>query len=127
VLVEDCAEALAAMATAAGIDGESFNLCAATDLTARQYVDELARCSGSPIKQETTDPRARHLASLAKWSVKRLGAKDTPMPAYADAVGRTFASRFDCSKAQRLLGWSPVSDRSELLRRGVCEVARAWS
>jgi nucleoside-diphosphate-sugar epimerase/predicted dehydrogenase len=126
VLVEDVANALAAMVAADGIDGESFNLCADTDITARDYVDELARCSGSPILQETTNPRARHLASLAKWSVKRLGASDTPIPAYADAAGRTFASRFDCSKARAHLGWSPVDDRAELLRRGVCEVASAW-
>jgi nucleoside-diphosphate-sugar epimerase/predicted dehydrogenase len=126
VLVEDVADALAVMVSAEGIAGESFNLCAATDITARDYVDELARCSGSPIMQETTNPRARHIASLAKWSIKRLGAGDTPVPAYADAAGRTFASRFDCSKARDRLGWSPVDDRGELLRRGVCEVAHAW-
>lgn len=126
VLADDVADAFAAMATTPGIDGESFNLCADTDITARDYVDELERCGGSPIVQETTNPRARHFSSLAKWSIKRLGAPDTPMPAFADAAGRTFASKFDCSKAQRLLSWSPVSDRDELLRRAVCEVARAW-
>ncbi len=127
VMVDDVADALAAMATVEGIEGESFNLCAETTITAREYVDELERCSGTPIVQETTRPRARHLSSLAMWSVKRLGSSDTPVPAYADAAGRTFAARFDCSKARVVLGWEPQSERDELLRRGVCDVAEAWS
>ena len=40
-------------------------------------------------------------------------------PSYADWEGRNFASVFDASKAEQMLDWSPVKDRTTLVREGI--------
>jgi nucleoside-diphosphate-sugar epimerase/predicted dehydrogenase len=127
VLVEDVAAAFVLLRSATSISGESFNLAAPGCITAEDYLEELARASGSVVRSDTCSAPRLYATSLLKWLVKVPSRSGAPFPSYADCRGRSFASRFDCSKACRTLGWSPVSDRAELLRRGVTEPAKEWS
>lgn len=126
VLVEDVAVAMASLRSAAEVVGESFNLCAPASITAEDYLAELSRVSG-PILRRANPALRLYTSSIAKWLLKLPGASRVPFPSYADCAGRSFAATFDCSKAERMLGWSPVADRNELLNRGVSVPARAWT
>jgi nucleoside-diphosphate-sugar epimerase/predicted dehydrogenase len=126
VLVEDVAEAMAAIRHTAGIFGETFNLCAPASITAEEYLAEVARASGSPIRRRSNSSLRLYSSSLSKWLIKLPSGSRSPFPSYADCAGRSFAARFDCSKAERLLNWRPECDHSVLLRRGVTEPAVAW-
>jgi hypothetical protein len=43
------------------------------------------------------------------------------LPSYRDWESRTGRSVFDCSAAKTVLGWKPIEDRDELVRRGIDE------
>jgi len=43
------------------------------------------------------------------------------MPSYRDWESRTGRAFFDCSAAKTVLGWRPVEDRDEMVRRGIEE------
>jgi nucleoside-diphosphate-sugar epimerase/predicted dehydrogenase len=121
VLVEDVADGLIAAADTPGIEGESFNLIADTDLTARDYLDALGEATGSAFQVLPTPPWRFYAADLAKWVVKVLVRHPDRLrrPSYRDWESRTQRARFDSSKARRVLGWRPVDDRAELIRRGI--------
>jgi len=127
VLVDDVARALVAMGEVPGIEGESFNLCAPASVTAEEYLDELSRASGSYVRRKPQSAASLFASAVAKWVMKLPGSSRVPFPSYRDCAGRSFAATFDCSKAQRVLGWQPEARREELLRRGVAEPAVAWT
>jgi nucleoside-diphosphate-sugar epimerase len=127
VLVGDVAAALVLLRGASGVSGESFNLAAPGCITAEDYLEELSRASGSRVLRTACPAPRRYLGAIGKWLLKLPSRSGAPFPSYADWRGRSFASPFDCTKAVRVLGWSPVSDRAELLRRGVTEPAREWA
>lgn len=127
VLVEDVADALVRMGETAEIEGESFNLCVDAQLTAEDYLEELSRASGSLVRRRANRSASLYVSAVAKWLMKLPGGSRVPFPSYADCAGRSFASRFDCTKAQRVLGWTPEQRHDEVLRRGVTEPAVAWT
>ena len=71
VLVEDVASALVAALDAPGIEGESFNLVAESELTARDYLEALERCTGVEFQKIPTPLWKFYLIDVAKWLVKR--------------------------------------------------------
>ena len=127
VLVEDVAAALVLLRGANGVSGESFNLAAPGCITAEDYLEELSRASGSRLLRTTRPAPSLYLGAIGKWLLKLPSRSGAPFPSYADCRGRSFASPFDCSKAIKLLGWSPVSDRADLLHRAVTEPAKDWA
>jgi hypothetical protein len=48
------------------------------------------------------------------------------MPSYRDWKSRTQQAHFDCVAAKTVLGWNPVSDRGELVRKGIEEPLREF-
>jgi nucleoside-diphosphate-sugar epimerase/predicted dehydrogenase len=125
VLVEDVASALVAALDAPGIEGESFNLVAESDLTARDYLDALEKCAGVEFQKIPTPLWKFYLADAAKWLVKRaIRHPDRRRPSYRDWESRTQRARYDCSKARRLLNWEPTSVPAEIIRQGIDEPAR---
>jgi nucleoside-diphosphate-sugar epimerase len=127
VLVDDVARALARAAEVDGIEGESFNLAAETDLTARDYVDALARATGTWIDVRPRSALRSYLGELAKYLAKVLVRQPgRRLRGYRDWATRGHYARFDCTKAKRVLGWQPVSDRGTLLREGVEQPAQEW-
>ena len=56
---------------------------------------------------------------LGKWLIKRASGRSDPAPSWRDLRSRGMSATFDCSDAKRDLGWRPVAEREEFLRRGV--------
>jgi len=120
VLVEDVASALVAALDAPGIEGESFNLVAASDLTAREYLEALEQSTGVEFQKIPTPLWKFYLTDAAKWLVKRaIRHPDRRRPSYRDWESRTHRAHYDCSKARRLLNWAPADARAEIIRRGI--------
>jgi predicted dehydrogenase/nucleoside-diphosphate-sugar epimerase len=122
VLVEDVAAGLIAAMKTPAIEGRSFNLVADPVLTAQEYLDALDKAAGIRIQRHTTPIARFYLLDMMKWLVKvAVRHPERRMPSYRDWESRTGRAVFDCSAAKCALGWKPVSDRDELVRRGIKE------
>ncbi|MBV8488857.1 MAG: NAD-dependent epimerase/dehydratase family protein [Planctomycetaceae bacterium] len=120
VLVEDVARGLTAALDAPGIEGESFNLVAPTDLTAMDYLAALEKAAGISFQKIPTPPWRFYTADMAKWVVKQIiRHRDERRPSYRDWETRTQRARFDCTKARKVLNWNPACEREEIIRRGL--------
>lgn len=120
VLVEDVARALVLALDAPKLAGESFNLVAETEITAFDYLRALEGCAGITFQKTPTAPWKFYAADLAKWVVKQLVRHpDKRKPSYRDWETRTQKARYDCTKAEKLLNWTPVRERDELIRQGI--------
>src|SRR5262249_4746779 len=120
VLVEAVARALVAALETPGIEGESFNLVADTDITACDYLEALEAHAGVSFRKYPTPPWKFYAADLAKWVVKQMVRHpDRRRPSYGDWETRTQRARYDCTKARTVLNWDPVCDRDEIIRRGI--------
>jgi nucleoside-diphosphate-sugar epimerase len=123
VLVEDVAAALVRMLDAPNLEGESFNLIADPCLSGREYITELERAAKVKLDVRPTAMGKFYLADMVKWIVKVLiRHPERRRPSYRDWESRRQLARFDCSKAKRVLNWQPVSDRDEMIRRGIVEL-----
>ncbi|MCA9707018.1 MAG: NAD-dependent epimerase/dehydratase family protein [Myxococcales bacterium] len=120
VLVEDTAAAMVKMLDAPGAVGQSYNLTAEPCITANEYLDELERRAGIKLRRVPMPAVRSYVEAMGKWAVKAVG-KDpaATMPSFADWQGRSFAARFDASKASKELGWTPVSDRQTIIADGI--------
>jgi predicted dehydrogenase/nucleoside-diphosphate-sugar epimerase len=122
VLVEDVAQALVAALDAPDIEGRSFNLVGHPLLSANEYLDELDRCGGFQMQRYCTAIRKFYVADMFKWLVKVLVRHpERRLPSYRDWESRTQRATFDCIQARIHLGWRPVENRSEIVRRGIQE------
>jgi predicted dehydrogenase/nucleoside-diphosphate-sugar epimerase len=122
VLVEDVAAGLIAAMDKPGVEGRSYNLVGDPCLSAQEYLDELNRCGGFQIQRFATPIFRFYLIDVVKWVAKTiLRFPDLRRPRYRDWESRTLNAPFDCSAAKTELGWSPVSEREELVRRGIQE------
>jgi nucleoside-diphosphate-sugar epimerase len=122
VLVDDVADALIAALDAPGIEGRTFNLVSAPCLSAEEYLDELNRHGSMQIQRYHTPIFRFYIPDLCKWLIKvAIGRQDRRFPSYRDWEGRTQRATFDCTRARHCLGWEPVSDRDELILRGIRE------
>jgi nucleoside-diphosphate-sugar epimerase len=128
VLVDDVAGALVRCLDVDGIEGESFNLAADPCVTPREYLAAMSEALGTWIDVRPTPAWRFFAADVGKWLVKCLVRHPgRRLPSYRDWKSRTCCARFDCSKAKRVLGWVPASDRETLLAEGVRRPAAEWS
>lgn len=126
VLVDDVADAFVKALDRPGIEGRCFNLSSPASITAEEYLDELARASGTPIHRKPGSPGRLYASRVAKWVLKLPRRDGKPLPKWAGFNGRSFASPFDCSATEAALDWHPEADRSVLVRRGITEPAEAF-
>lgn len=120
VLVEDVASGLIAAMEKPGIEGRSFNLVGDPCLTAQEYLDELNHSGGFQIQRFPTSIFNFYFIDLMKWAAKTaLRFPDNRMPRYRDWESRTLHAPFDCTAAKTVLGWKPIADRDEVVRRGI--------
>jgi predicted dehydrogenase/nucleoside-diphosphate-sugar epimerase len=127
VLVADVATALVRMLDAPDIEGESFNLVADPCLSGQAYIAELERAAKVKLDARPISVGKFYFADMLKWFVKVLiRHPERRRPSYRDWESRTQLARFDCSKAKRVLNWQPVSDRNELIQRGIVEPANEF-
>lgn len=119
VLVEDVANAILRALEAPNVDGRCYNIVGDVRLTAREYIEELARALDRPLRYHPQSLAKLYGIELAKWTVKRAVGRTDALPSYADLRSRGIVCRFDCSDAERDLDWRPVSDRAAFVRRGI--------
>jgi predicted dehydrogenase/nucleoside-diphosphate-sugar epimerase len=122
VLVEDVAAGLIGAMETPAIEGRAFNLVGDPMLTAQEYLDALDKEGGIRIQRHTAPIARFYLLDMMKWLVKvAVRHPERRMPSYLDWESRTGRAVFDCSAAKSALGWKPVSERDELVRRGIKE------
>ena len=127
VLVEDVARGLIAAIDTPSIEGRDFNLVAEPCLSAQEYLDELDRVGTMRIQRYATPILHFYLLDMLKWVVKvTVRHPERRMPSYRDWKSRTQQAHFDCTAAKTVLGWNPVSDRGELVRKGIEEPLREF-
>ncbi len=119
VLVDDVAEAIFLASRADAAVGRRYNLVGDVRPSARGYLAELARALGRPLVFHPQSLAKQQAVELGKWLVKRAIGRPAPLPSYRDLKSRGLEARFDCTDAKRDLGWRPVADRAEFVRRGV--------
>jgi predicted dehydrogenase/nucleoside-diphosphate-sugar epimerase len=127
VLVEDVARGLMAAIDTPAIEGRDFNLVADPCLSAQEYLDELDRAGGMRIQRYATPIVHFYLLDMLKWVVKvAVRHPERQMPSYRDWQSRTQQARFDSTAAKIVLGWKPVSERDELVQKGIAEPLREF-
>ncbi|MBF0307602.1 MAG: NAD-dependent epimerase/dehydratase family protein, partial [Alphaproteobacteria bacterium] len=119
VLVEDVAKAIALACRRPDLAGRRFNLVGDVRPTARAYVNELGRALGRPLRFHGQSPLKLWAVEEAKWLVKRIGGRKVPPPSLRDLRSRGLVARFDTTDVKRDLGWRPVADQTEFVRRAI--------
>jgi predicted dehydrogenase/nucleoside-diphosphate-sugar epimerase len=125
VLAEDVADAIALACKAPGVEGQAFNLVGDVRLNAREYIAELARALGRPLKFHAHSPARLWAAEVGKWILKRVGGRRAPFPSRRDLLSRGLKAEFDCTDVKNALGWHPVADRAAFIERAIGVHARA--
>jgi predicted dehydrogenase/nucleoside-diphosphate-sugar epimerase len=118
VLTEDVAEAICLALRSDAALGRTYNLVGDVRLTAPEYLAEVGRALGRPLRFHPRRALRIQAVEIGKWLIKRLaGRRDVQLPSYRNLRSLGMAARFDCTDVQRDLGWRPVADREEFLRR----------
>lgn len=125
VLVEDVAEAICLALRSEVAVGRIYNVVGEVRLTAREYIEELGAALGRPLRFHPRRAFRIQAIEAGKWVVKRLaGRRDARLPSYRQLRSLGMRARFDCEDIQRDLGWRPVADRPEFVRRAIGIYAR---
>lgn len=119
VLVGDCAAAIATAVSAPAAAGRAYNLVGDVRPTARDYLRDLGRTVGRPLKFVPSSPTGLWLVEMGKWLIKRLTGRAVPRPFRRDLLSRGLVARIDCSDAKQDLSWTPVSDAAEFHRQAM--------
>jgi nucleoside-diphosphate-sugar epimerase len=128
VLVDDVADALARCLDRDEAIGQTFNLASEPSVSAQDYVLALSESTTTWIDARPTHTWQHFTSDLVKYGVKLVVRHPSRRrPSYRDWKSRTYRARYDCSKANHLLGWEPESARDALLSRGVRAAAEAWT
>jgi nucleoside-diphosphate-sugar epimerase len=120
ILVEDCATAIFQAMNAPGIEGKAYNLVGDQRPSAQQYMNELAKALGRPLRFYPQSVLKLQLIEIGKWIIKRAtGRRDAPFPSYRDLKSRGLVAPFDTTEAKRDLQWQPVADWATFVARGI--------
>lgn len=119
VLAEDVARAIALACQRPDLAGRCFNLVGDVRPTARAYVNELGRALGRPLRFHGQSPLKLWAVEEAKWLVKRIGGRKVAPPSLRDLRSRGLVARFDTADVKRDLGWRPLADEAEFVRRAI--------
>ena len=118
VLVDDVADAIL-NAIKKEVVGYNFNLVGDIELTAQEYIQELAATVRRPLKFHPQSVLIQYSIEWFKWGVKRIGGRLVPKPSMRDFKSRGMVSHFDCSLEKEVLGWSPESSRMSFIDKGI--------
>ncbi|MEM7308577.1 MAG: NAD-dependent epimerase/dehydratase family protein [Planctomycetota bacterium] len=124
VLADDVADALSRLVLHEGreLEGKALNLSARVPLTAAEVVEEWRKRSGRAAHFHPRSLWVSQSMEVGKWLVKRAGGRrDAAYPSYRDLKSRAMWPALGCERAREILGWKPVEDRAELLRRMFAE------
>ena len=119
VLVEDVAEAVFLATRAEGIEGHCYNLVGDVAMNAREYTALVGEKLQRPMRYHPQSVTWLWLEDVGKWLVKRAAGRKPMFPSRRDFLSRGMGARFDCSDAQRDLGWKPVANRERFIARAI--------
>ncbi|HSG39202.1 MAG TPA: NAD(P)-dependent oxidoreductase, partial [Thermoanaerobaculia bacterium] len=120
VLVEDVAEAICLALRSEAAVGRIYNVVGEVRPTAREYIAELGAVLGRPLRFHPRQPFGVQAFEISKWLIKRLAGRwSAQLPSYHHLRSLGMRARFDCEDIQRELGWRPVTDRAEFMRRAI--------
>jgi predicted dehydrogenase/nucleoside-diphosphate-sugar epimerase len=119
ILVSDLAEALRLAAATPGLAGRSYNLVGGVRPSARDYIAALAAALRRPLRFHPQRPEFLWTEDMGKWLVKRASGRAVAQPSLRDFRSRGMPAKFDCSDAERDLGWAPVNARDEFDRQAI--------
>jgi len=120
VLVDDVADALARLAAyeKSDLDGKALNLSSRQHLHPGEVIAELAKKTGRDFHFHPRPMWISQAMEIGKWIVKQVGGRrDAPFPSYHDLKSRSMWAGLSCTTARETLGWKPVDDADEILRR----------
>ncbi len=128
ILVEDVVAGLTAAIDAEGIDGNTYNLSAEPCVSARDYVAEIEKVSGSKIIAAPSGAFGHYLGDMLKWVIKVAARHPdkSRIPSLRDWKCREQHASFDTSRAQTDLNWQPNNDRATIIEKGVHEPAKLF-
>lgn len=120
VLVDDVADALVRGASVPGIEGQSFLLTSPPLMSARDYVAEVTRLSGSRVDARPRPIWRYYASDVVKESLKHLiRHPNRRRPSLRDWACRAHRSRYDSRRTSEVLGWAPASTREAIVERGI--------
>lgn len=120
VLVEDVAQALVLAKDAPGVDGKTFNLAGDVRPSAAEYVAIAAERSKRNFRLAPSSPYGIQAFRTVVWLGKKaLGRKDNVWQSWHELKNAPQRTWLDCSAAKTQLGWKPVADRDEFVRRAI--------
>ncbi len=120
VLVEDVASALVLAKDAPDAAGKSFNLAGDVRPSAADYIELASRRSLRNFSMRTESPLGIQAFRLMVWLGKAaLRRKDNQWLSYHELKNAPQRTQLDCSAAKTVLGWRPVADHDEFVRRAI--------
>ena len=123
VLVSDVVAALVGLVARPSIGCATHNLIGDVGPTARDYVASLARATGRPLVYRGRRQRAIAAVERAKWAVKRLGGRDSPVISMRDIRSRGPVSPFDTAAVKARLDWRPEVDPGRFWSEAFADVS----
>ncbi len=123
VLIDDVSDGLVRMGQSADATGRSFNLVGDIQFTAREYFDALFEALGTRVKVKSGSPTLFYAADAVKFVLKKhaLRRHGILRPSLMDWKSRGHFSSFDNALSKEKLGWTPISDRTDFIRRAITE------
>ena len=119
VLVDDVAEALAAMLDGGDLIGKTLNLVGDVRLSAREYIRQLNALSGRCIKSFPYPTPLCFASESLKFGIKYAAGERGGLLSYRDLDNRSALAEFDCRLEKDLLGWQPCSDRQTFVEKAI--------
>jgi nucleoside-diphosphate-sugar epimerase/predicted dehydrogenase len=120
VLVDDVVDALVRAASVNGIEGQRLLLTSPPLMTAREYIQALSTYMRTRIDARACPVWRGWLADMAKELAKHaVRHPNRRWPSLHDWHCRTNSARYDSAKTEQLLDWHPVSERGEMVARGI--------
>ncbi len=118
--VDDVADLLARLVAHDGteLDGKALNVAARTGLTSAQVVRAFRTRTGRDFRFHPRSLLLSQTMEIGKWIVKKVGGrKDAEFPSYRDLKSRSLHPIILSPLSREVLGWKPVDDGLEILRR----------
>lgn len=119
VLAEDVAAACVSAAHAPDVNGRCFNLVGDVRLSAREYVEELAKTLRRPLVFHPRSTKRIYAEQVRNWLLDREEETAAMRPSLAILRSRAMRATLECADAKRVLGWTPVGDRQTFITKAI--------
>lgn len=122
VLVDDVADALMCALGTPQIAGKCFLVTSPPLMTARDYVEELAKYMRTRIDARPRSAWRNWAADMFKELAKNaIRHRNRRWPSWHDTQCHTNRAHFDSRMTEEELGWRPIATRQAMIDRGIVE------